>query len=316
MMASNKEKYRALCQTDDSIPVFLKDWWLDAVCGDQYWDVAIVEEGNSIKAAYPYRKSTRMGLTMLNMPALTSGWGPWVKYPSDQKYASRLSYEHQITSELIEQLPAFDYFNHRFRYDTVNGLPFFWKGFSLTTRYTYVIEDLTNLTSVWDNLNSSARSQIRKAEKVVSIVETEDVSELYRFSELIFKRQDNRIPYTFEFLKRLDAACAQHQSRKILIAKDPDGRIHAALYLTWDKQSAYYLAGGIDPEASGGVFSLLMWKAIEHASKVTQKFNFEGSMIEPVERFFRSFGPKQLAYLQVQKINSSLLRIGNSFGFF
>jgi hypothetical protein len=39
-----------------------------------------------------------------------------------------------------------------------------------------------------------------------------------------------------------------------------------------------------------------MWEAIKFASTVTKRFDFEGSMIEPVERFFRAFGAKQTPY--------------------
>jgi len=307
-MSSSKDKYRSLCRTEDSIPIFLKDWWLDAV-SDEQWDVALLEEGGTIKAAMPYRTVRKMGFKLLNMPTLTSGWGPWIKYPADQKYASRLSYEHQTITQLISQLPSFDYFNQRFRYTITNGLPYYWKGFSLTTRYTYVIRDLQQLDKVWNTMSSSARSQIRKAEKTVRVIITEDVTDLYRLSVSLFKRQKEKIPYTLEFLKKLDVACKEHQSGRIFLAVDENNRVQASLYLVWDKQSAYYLGGGTDPEAVGGTFSLLMWKAIEYAATVTCEFNFEGSMLESVERFFRSFGPEQIPYLQVQKVNSTSLKL-------
>jgi hypothetical protein len=35
-------------------------------------------------------------------------------------------------------------------------------------------------------------------------------------------------------------------------------------------------------------------------------------MIEPVERFFRAFGAKQMPYFQVSKINARLLRLGQA----
>jgi hypothetical protein len=39
-----------------------------------------------------------------------------------------------------------------------------------------------------------------------------------------------------------------------------------------------------------GAMSLLFWNAIKLASEKGLAFNFEGSMIPGVERFFRSFG--------------------------
>ncbi len=50
-----------------------------------------------------------------------------------------------------------------------------------------------------------------------------------------------------------------------------------------------------------------MWEAIRFAASVTRSFDFEGSMIEPVEKFFRAFGATQTAYHNVFKTNSRLL---------
>jgi hypothetical protein len=34
---TNKEKYREFCKNEKNLPIFSKDWWLDAVCGkDNY----------------------------------------------------------------------------------------------------------------------------------------------------------------------------------------------------------------------------------------------------------------------------------------
>jgi hypothetical protein len=78
----------------------------------------------------------------------------------------------------------------------------------------------------------------------------------------------------------------------------------------WDEQSAYGLFSGIDPALrnSGGA-SLCMWSLIKHASTVTKKFDFSGSMMEPVERFLRSFGATQVPYSNISKTPSRLLRM-------
>lgn len=313
-MSANKDLYRKFCTREPALPVFLKDWWLDAVCEDS-WDVALLQEGEQLKASWVYQRSARYGYKLLNMPALTSGWGPWINYPADQKYASRLSYEHQVIGDLINALPAFDYFNQRFRYEVSNGLPFFWKGFTLTARYTYILDDLASIDKVWDNLGSSARSQIRKAEKLVTISEADGTDDLYRLSTQVFERQKETIPYQADLMNRIYKAVAEHNSGKVLVARDANNNVQAALFLVWDNGSAYYLAGGTDSQAPGGTFSLLMWKAIQHAATVTLQFNFEGSMIESVERFFRSFGPVQKSYLQVQKINATGLKLAKTAGF-
>ena len=118
------------------------------------------------------------------------------------------------------------------------------------------------------------------------------------------------MPYSENLVENLDAACCERDCRKIWIAEDDRGRQHAGVYVVWDGNSAYYLMGGGDPELrNSGATSLCMWAAIRHAATVTQCFDFEGSMIEQVERFFRGFGAVQKPYFNIKKTPSKLLRL-------
>ena len=62
--------------------------------------------------------------------------------------------------------------------------------------------------------------------------------------------------------------------------------------------------------------SLLMWEAIKYASTVTTKFDFEGSMIEPIENFFKGFGAVQQQYTNISKINSKSILLLNTLAQF
>ena len=85
--------------------------------------------------------------------------------------------------------------------------------------------------------------------------------------------------------------------------------------MVWDDYTAYYLIGGADPELrNSGASSLLLWEAIQFAAQVSRTFDFEGSMLKPVERFFRAFGAIQQPYMQVKKYNSLPLRMRRDLG--
>jgi hypothetical protein len=73
----------------------------------------------------------------------------------------------------------------------------------------------------------------------------------------------------------------------------------------WDRHAAYNLLGGADPQLrTSGASSLLMWESIVRARERTDVFDFEGSMLQPVERFFRSFGARQTPYLRVSRADA------------
>jgi hypothetical protein len=78
----------------------------------------------------------------------------------------------------------------------------------------------------------------------------------------------------------------------------------------WDSQSCYYLFGAALPaHKNSGAMSLLMWEGIQLAAAKGLSFNFEGSMVESVERFFRSFGARQQPYLSVERHNSFFYKL-------
>lgn len=306
---TNKEKYRVLCESESSIPIFSKDWWLDSVAGGN-WDVAIVEKDGEILASMPYVVKKRYGFTVLYQPPLTQNLGPWLR-PSTAKYTRQLSQQKGLLQKLFSQLPQFDYFQQNWHYTRTNWLPVFWLGFEQTTRYTYRVESLEDLDKVWKECEANIRTDVRKAQNKEGVKIRADLSldDFLNLNEKVFSRQSMALPYTRDFVYKLDAAAKANGARKIFIAEDEQGRHHAAVYLVWDDNSAYYLMGGGDPDLrNSGATSLCMWEAIQFASTVSKSFDFEGSMIEPVERFVRAFGATQTPYYSISKTNSKLIK--------
>lgn len=308
---TSKQAYRQLCLTDDSIPFFSQAWWLDASAGEGAWDVAIVEKNGRIMASLPYVFRRRYGLTKLTQPPLTQTLGPWLRLESE-KYSTILSRQKSLMEALIEKLPPFSQYEQSWHHSQTNWLPFFWKGFQQTTRYTYVLPCLEDELALWNGLRSNIRTDIGKASEREAIKIRTDLG-LPEFSALnkkVFERQGLAQPYSDLFLKRIDDACLARGKRRIFIAEDVGGRHHAAAYVVWDSNSAYYLMGGGDPALrNSGATSLCMWAAIKFAATVTRSFDFEGSMLMSVERFFRAFGAQQTPYFAVSKTSSRLLRL-------
>ena len=307
---TNKDKYRALCDTEKSIPIFSKDWWLDSVAGNN-WDVVLIEKGGQIIASMPYIKKRRFGLTILSQPELTQTLGPWLRH-SNAKYARKLSQEKDLLQKLFSQLPDFASFQQNWHYNRTNWLPVYWMGFEQTSRYTYRIENLKSMGDIWKGFEVNIRTDIRKATNKEGLTVRTDltIDDFLELNEKVFLRQGKTLPYTKELVYKIDSSAEKNKARKIFIAEDEKGRHHAAIYLIWDDSSAYYLMGGSDPKLrNSGATSLCMWEAIQFASTVTKSFDFEGSMLEPIERFFRNFGAIQTPYFSISKTNSNTLKL-------
>lgn len=306
---TDKEKYRQLCMKDNTIPIFSQDWWLDAVAEDK-WDVTIVESEGKIVASLPFLVHRRFGFKILTTPALTQSLGPWLKITAE-KYSKKLAQEKKLIQQLYNRLPNHAEYNQNWHYKYKNWLPLYWLGYEQTTRYTYRIEDLASLDDVWDGLQENIRREIRKAEKRRIKVRTDlELGDFLNLNKKVFLRQGVQIPYSEFLVRKIHEAASSRNAVKTFIAVDDEGRHHSAVYIVWDENSAYYLLGGGDPDLrNSGATSLCMWEAIKFSSTVTKSFDFEGSMIEPIERFFRGYGAKQTAYSNIKKTNSASMKL-------
>jgi Acetyltransferase (GNAT) domain len=290
--------------TGDSIPwansVFEQPWWLDAVAPGQ-WGAAEVRRGGKVVARLPYVRRRRVGLTTIGQPPFTQTLGPWLA-PMEGKYARRVETEKKLLGQLVEALPPFDFFHQSMAPSLTNWLPFYWAGFQATVSYTYRICDLTDLDRVKSEFQEQVRRGIKKAEGAVEVDHDFPLEDLLRLNEQTYARQGVRAPHSADVVRRLDAACAQRGARRILGAVDAEGRTHAALYVVWDDRTLYALINARDPELQTfGSNTLLYWEAIKLASEVSQIFDFEGSMLEPIEHFFRGFGGRQTPYFSICK---------------
>jgi lipid II:glycine glycyltransferase (peptidoglycan interpeptide bridge formation enzyme) len=180
-------------------------------------------------------------------------------------------------------------------------MPFIWAGYRAEIRYTYLLDDLTSEQTLWDGLAGNIRREIRKAKRQLEVREAADVDRFYRVWAKTFERQGVAAPDRAR-LERIDAACGRRNARAMLFACDEAERVHAVAYVVRDRRTAYYLMGGGDPQLrTSGASSLLVWEAIRRARIASQVFDFEGSMLRPVERFFRAFGGRQTPYLHVSR---------------
>lgn len=281
--------------------VFEQPWWLEAVAPGS-WDETVVHRNGDVGARLPFAVRRFAGVHALVKPPLTPTLGPWLA-PSEGKYAKRLETEKKLLGELIESLPRFDMLRLSLSPTLTNWLPFYWAGFQATVRYTYRIDDLSDLDRVRSEFQEQVRRGIRKAEKAVTVDNDFPLERLLELNALTFERQGLPVPYPDDLVRRIDAACAARGARRILGAVGLDGRPHAALYVVWDERTLYPIINARDPELQAfGANTLLYWEAIRLAADVSQAFDFEGSMIEPVEHFVRAFGGRQTPYFVISKI--------------
>lgn len=310
-MVLNKEKYRLLCDENKDIPLFMQAWWLDAVCEpeNKIWDVFINLHNGKIIGAMPYHLLKKFRLKGIIQPRLSQYNGIWLNYPENQSTYKRLSFEKKIYSYFIEEISKADisYYQQNFHHSVKNWLPFYWNGYSQTTRYTYVINDISDSEIVFNNFSYAKQKQIRKANKVLDISFDLSYEDFYihQTNSLLQKGKKNLL--SKELVLNCCKKAFDRNQGLIVSASDSDGNIHAAVFVVYDANSAYNLISTIDSRYSdSGASTLIIWEAIKHLSNKTKSFDFEGSMTESIENSFSQFGTTQVPYFCISKINSEI----------
>jgi hypothetical protein len=174
--------------------------------------------------------------------------------------------------------------------------PFLWQGFRVGVRYTYRLV-LDDLKSVEAGMDATRRRNLRRAEKCGLHVEVgapfEAVLELCAKT---FSRQ-SMAPGFLESARGIEAVLAPLGRCCGFVVRDAARRGLAAIWTVWDEKRAYYLIGGYDDAGNSSTAGVLaMWTAIQHTASELRlsEFDFEGSMVPAIERFFRMFGGELL----------------------
>lgn len=303
-------KYQKFCDLHETtLPLFYQPWYLNAVCKKGRWIPMVYEKNNQAIAIWPCFIKEFYGFKYITMPHLTPSMGPWLivnKGEKQNKYYSRLK---EITTKMANQLPSTILTAIHLIPGNKAGLYLSPFGYKLFSRYTYRL-DLTSKDQLWKGISSKQKSTITNAQQSLIIEESNDISLFYSLNTKTFDRQNRQIPYNFELLSQLDKALMKHQCRTILTAKDNSGNYHGAIYLVHDQQKVYCLAIGSDPIfRSQGSIPLLIWTGIQKFIPTHTIFDFEGSMIAPIEKFFRSFGGTLTPYTRIQKTPNRVVEI-------
>lgn len=283
--------------------VFEQPWWLDAVAPGRWHEITVSEKNGKCLGRMLYTEQSLGGVPYIGMPPLTQQMGPWISLPSDMKPVKRLQKTKAVLEEMLSQLDGKKNvdlaFHHGFQY----FLPFVWHGYQVIPAVSYVIEDLTDLDSVYGGFEAKLRNLIKNARKKYVVDENIGCEELISLMEKTFAKQKRKMPFDSQLLQKIYDASETHKAGKTMGARDGEtGNLVAGAFFLYDEHSCYYLLGGKDYSLKAeGSQELLLWEGIRFASSVSREFDFEGSMIPGIERFFREFGGRPRLFFRVRK---------------
>ena len=293
--------------------LFHEAWWYTA-WGMEPSVHLVTDCDNTLTGGIAYAVGRRFSCSAIIRPPLTARVGPVITKP---RLAGRHAVNTQIKNALlstIARLPKVGTYDFSLGPEDTDIMPFLWNGFDTLVGYTYRIPCL-EATKWRGETSKTQRWQLRKAAKDAVAdgltVDTEpnfdEVVTLLRQTakdkgyERSFKRYQPQLPQWWSHVM------AQNAGRAYVL-RDAAGAALSVTVMVWDHRNAYYIAGGIRKDVRKGSFFnvLLIQQMIEDAHSMRLDFDFEGSVLPGVERFFRSWGGELCPLYRLVKLRSIL----------
>lgn len=297
---TNQEKYALLCERYANIPIFMQAWWLSGVCAGKQWDVLFsYDEAGEVRAALPYLIRQRLRMRYILMPQETQIGGIWVR-PDLYSYPSTLQ---AICDDFVQQLQSLHLSYYYQHYPIGSPCPLLLadKGFTVKSRVTYRLNDLSDLDATIAHFSKNKKRQLQKALSLHPDKEL-DAEAFYKFHSRCLAEQGKEISYTREFFLVMYHKAIERKQGQILAIRNSDNTLLAAAFLVWDERTMYYLIPCFSPTyKDSGASALLVLESLKLARELGKQFDFEGSMIRGVANHYKQFGAEATKYYSVRK---------------
>ena len=262
----------------------------------------IFDDGNNLIGDFFLYREIRFGLNFYRNPPFTPMIGPFLKINAKNPVAIMSKWREALNlmADFFEQL---DYavISVSLARDIVDTLPFIWKKFKVIPAYTYIIDLKESHDVIYKRMSPERRNDISKGIKDgLSVKKIDDMRIVKSLVLNTFARQEKK---TNEYYLDKVLFNFANEDNSFAFATFKDNHPIACTFCICDKTANYYLLGGYDQyNKHHGAGPLSIWEAIKYAKDISLKcFDFEGSIVPQIEKYFRCFGGQLIPYYRVNK---------------
>ncbi len=292
--------YEAFCKKQNA-SVFNSMSWL-GIYGEHLQLYGIFNNNDELTGALFIFKTKKKTFTLNITPPFSANNGLFFENRSENNSNIQTTVKHvmeevadfckKLNSDLLVfVLPA-----------SINDAqPFIWKKFKVKVKYTYHVDLALTQDALLANLSSEKRKSLNKAQK--DGLEIKESTDMKTVKQLILKTFSRKqVSKNIVYLDKILFEFANVSNAIAFVAYDK-GEAIAATFCVYDSGTAYYLFGGFDSaQKHHGAGVTCMWNSILKAKELgLRTFDFEGSMLPEVEKYFREFGGKLTPYYEVSK---------------
>ncbi|HMN06643.1 MAG TPA: GNAT family N-acetyltransferase [Flavobacteriales bacterium] len=289
----------ALGLAPGQLPLFLHEEWRSIV-GEGYERLAVRDKDGKILGVFNLHRTRRAGLRLISHPAFSPHCGLWRRQQAKNP-AKAVGEAKKLHALLAEYMLAQDGMVHlAFPPEETDLQPWAWSGFKVVAQWTYRIDLGQGLATIRAGYEDKQRNAIKKGFAGGTVEPTDDPARVLNAVRSTFARKGKGLDE--ETTNALLHAFLK-PGRGFAFVTVENGKESAAAFCAYAAGTCYYLLGGVDKaHASNGAGAMAVDACIAQAHALgLSVFDFEGSMLPEVERYFRTFGGTPTPYFTVNR---------------
>lgn len=297
---SEYDMWNDFVETSPQESIYNYSWYLDSL--GVYYDIIVFFKNEIIAAGIILAKNQ---LKLNGNPVLFKYGGILFSNQESSTYKAE-SERRRIIEALLESkyLKSTKGFNYTFHPKFNDFLPFFFNGYKAEPCYTYTL-DLTegNIDSIVQKYYPRLRSKYKSALKSGYVIDFElSFDDLWNVLEHTFGKQGGKPPFNKNKLESFLEDLKKRNRQQIIGVRNKEGDLMCGAVMYYDNHTAYLPINGISDNIMPGANELLITTMIAESFKLgMKKFDFEGSMLKPIESFYRTFGGIKEMYLKIYR---------------
>ncbi len=289
--------------------LFHKSGWLIKRPGTT--NIWVVKKEERIIGGFAGNVSKRFGVSGYFIPAYTPYYHPLITQDLSN------SEQIEVLSAILLRISTEPHVDIRIKPQNGNFLPYQWAGYNLQLKATHLVEgDFENYLK---DLNKNRLREIKKLEKQLEEGELK-ISESGNKDEIeeLFKLTESRGGYDGKISEFESIRNHTQEKLEYFVHSKSHGPV-AYGFFPYDDSCLYNLINislRVKDPILKTINLLLVYKAIDFALNSSRSFDFEGSSIQGIERFYRLMGGQYQPILRFSKSKSIKLRLARAYRFF
>lgn len=169
-----------------------------------------------------------------------------------------------------------------------DALPFIWNNYKVGVRHTYLLELQKTEEELLKNMSSQRRKNIRDAEKLNLEVKLINDGNMIREKALETLSSKNA-KFNEDIVSNFCNLAGSDQLLSLGVFEDNE-LIALSTCLATPEEVTYLFGWNNGSSGRSFIGTYALWNCILECKKTSKKFNFAGSQIPSIEKYFRGFG--------------------------